>query len=244
MATQSLEQIYNSIAPYYADGDGINDYYTLPIIKHFCPPSATSALEVCCGVGRIAVEIAKSVETVWGIDLSREMICRAKSKAEMASNKPVFAQGDVLAFDFGDQKFDYIYGVYLVTYFQIDALIQKLTPLLRKDGRLVIIDGTHGPGVPGAMRSGLRDMFRQSADYTKFMQRYGLSASTWEWFVHQLKRRALLSSPGWKQVEQWKREQGSNTNSKIWTEELISILPNVKIEQITSRLACAMWDRT
>jgi SAM-dependent methyltransferase len=244
MPTLSIEQIYNSLAPYFADGDGINDYFTLPIIKHFCPSSATSALEVCCGVGRIAVEIAKNVRTVWGIDLSSEMICYAKQKAETAPNKPVFTQGDVLTFDFGTQTFDFIYGVYFITYFQVDALIQKVIPLLNKGGRFFIVDGTQGPGVPGAQPHGLGDKFRQYTDYSKFMRRYGMSVNCLGWFMHRLKRRALLSSAGWKRVEQWKREQGNNANSQIWTEQLLTILPNVKIEQITSRLACARWDRT
>ena len=243
MSAESLEQIYNSIAPRYAQGDGINDFYTMPIVKHFCPPAANSVLEVCCGAGRIAVEIAKNVSTVWGIDLSSEMICYARRNADMASNKPVFTQADLLAFDFGGQTFDYIYGVYFVTYFQVDALLQKLIPLLNEGGRFLIIDGTHGPGDPGATPFRFRDLFRQYVDYTKFMQRYGMSVNRLGWFVHRLKRRALLASPGWRKVEGWKREHGNNTNSKIWTEQLLTILPNAKIEQITSRLVCAIWDR-
>ncbi len=240
---QSLEQIYNLLAHRYADGDGINEYFTLPVIKHFCPATASSALEVCCGVGRIAVEVAKNVQTVWGIDLSSEMICHAKRNADTVTNKPVFAQGDLLSFDFGDQTFDYIYGVYFITYFQVDALLAKLIPLLRKGGRLFIIDGSRGPGDPNARPVRLIDIFRQYVDYNQFMRRHGMPVSSWRWFAHQLKRRALLTSPGWKQIEQWKREQENHTNSQLWTEQLLTILPDAKIENITSRLACARWDR-
>lgn len=241
---QSLAQIYNFLAHRYANGDGINEYFTLPIIKHFCPPTANSSLEVCCGVGRIAVEIAKNVQTVWGIDLSSEMICHAERNADTASNKPVFRQGDLLSFDFGGQTFDYIYGVYFITYFKTDTLLRKLIPLLRNGGRLVIIDGALGPGDPKAKSFRWKEKFHQYVDYSKFMRRYGMSVSTWGWFVHQLKRRTLLASPDWKQVERWKRERGGITNSQLWTEQLLTILPDAKIENITSRLACATWDRT
>ncbi len=243
-AQSSLEQIYNALAHRYAAGDGINEYFALPIVKHFCPPSAARALEVCCGIGRIAVEIASGVQTVWGIDLSGEMICCAKRNAETASNKPVFLQGDLLTFDFGDQTFDYIYGVYFITYFQVNAVLQKLMSLLRQGGRLVIIDGTRGPGDPNARPAGWIDVFCQYIDYAKFMRRYDMPVGTWGWFAHRLKRRTLLASGGWKQVERWKRAQGDITNSQLWTEQLLTILPDATIENITSRLACARWDRT
>ena len=72
MSKESLAQIYDALAHRYADGDGINDFYTLPLVKHFCLPSVNNALEVCCGAGRIAIELAKNIQSVWGIDLSFE----------------------------------------------------------------------------------------------------------------------------------------------------------------------------
>ena len=164
---ESLAQIYDLLAPRYADGDGINDFYTLPIVKHFCLPSARCALEVCCGVGRIAVELTKNVQSVWGIDLSPEMIAIARQRSQSVPNKPVFIQGDLSAYDFGDQSFDYIYGAYFTAYFEIGALIRKLITLTRTGGRIVFIDGLQGPGI-GSFR--LMDIARQYIDYTRFMR--------------------------------------------------------------------------
>ncbi len=238
--TESLAQIYDSLAHRCAAGDGINDYYTLPIIKHFCPPSANSALEVCCGVGRIAVELAKRVPSVWGIDISQEMIANARQRSQVVPNPPIFVHGDVLTYDFGGQTFDYVYGVYFVTYFEVSALLEKLIPLTRAGGRIFFVDGLLGPG---AASFRLVDVARQYIDYTRFMRQHGMSVDSLGWFVHRLKRRAFLVSEGWKKVERWKRTHRDNHSQLSWTQQFSSTLSDAKIEQITPRLACAVWDR-
>jgi ubiquinone/menaquinone biosynthesis C-methylase UbiE len=59
LASESLAQIYGSLAHRYAQSNGINDFCMLPLVKRYCPPSATRALEVCCGAGGFAIEFAK-----------------------------------------------------------------------------------------------------------------------------------------------------------------------------------------
>jgi ubiquinone/menaquinone biosynthesis C-methylase UbiE len=237
---ESLARIYDALAWRYAKGDGINDFYTLPIIKCFCPSSARCALEVCCGVGRIAVELAKNVQSVWGIDLSLEMIVDARQRAQSISNRPVFIQGDLSAYDFGAQTFDYIYGAYFTAYFEIGALLQKLIPLTRPGGRIFFIDGLQGPGI-GSFR--LADVVRQYGDYVRFMRQHGMSVDTLQWFVHRLKRRMFLASKEWKKVERWKREHRDRNPQSNWAEQFLRVLPDAKIEHITPRLTCAIWDR-
>jgi ubiquinone/menaquinone biosynthesis C-methylase UbiE len=241
MSKESLAQIYDSLARRYAEGDGINDYYTLPIVKHFCPPSASSALEVCCGVGRITVELAERIPSVWGIDLSPEMIACARRRSQVASNKPVFIQGDLSTHDFGDQTFDYVYGAYFTAYFEFGALLQKLIPLTRAGGRIFFIDGLQGPGISSFR---VLDIARQHTDYARFMRRHGMSFNGLGWFVHRWKRKMFLASEDWRKVECWKREHRGSNSQPNWTEQFLGALPNARIERITPRLVCAIWDRT
>ncbi len=214
-AKESLKQVYDSIASRYEAGDGINDYFTLPIVQHYCPHSAHSVLEVCCGVGRIATELAKNIECVWGIDLSQEMIRYARRRSEGLVHPPVFLQGDLLAYDFRSQTFDYVYGVYFTAYFEIAKLLDKLIPLTRPGGRIVIIDGLLGPG---AMSFRPLDVLRQDYGYIRFMRQYGIPVNHLGWFTHQLKRRLFLASSQWKQVERWKRANLSNGQKPSWAD--------------------------
>jgi ubiquinone/menaquinone biosynthesis C-methylase UbiE len=237
---ESLAQIYDALAHRYAEGGGINDYYTLPLIKHFCPPNVSRALEVCCGAGGIAIELARNVPSVWAIDLSPEMIACARQRSQDVTNKPVFIQGDLSVYDFGGQTFDYVYGAYFVAYFEIRPLLQRLVRLTRADGRICFVDGLQGPGMSSFR---LRDVARQYADYTRFMQRHGMSVDALQWFVHRLKRRRLLVSRDWRQVERWKREHRGSDPQSIWTEQFLEALPGARIERITPRLVCVIWDR-
>lgn len=237
---ESLKQIYDSLADQYEVGDGINDYFTLPIIRQYCPRSAQSVLEVCCGVGRIATELAERIECVWGIDLSKEMIGYARQRSQGVAHPPVFVEGDLLAYDFHGQTFDYIYGVYFVTYFETVRLFDRLISLTRPGGRIVIIDGLLGPGATSLR---LQDLARQYLDYVRFLRQRELPVDHLGWFTHRLKRRTFLTSSGWKKVERWKRENSGNSQKPIWAEEFRRRLPDAKIEHITPRLACAIWDK-
>jgi ubiquinone/menaquinone biosynthesis C-methylase UbiE len=239
-STQSLSQIYDSLAHWYAGDAGINEFLTMPLVQHFCPPGAKSALEVCCGVGRNAIELSKQVESVWGIDLSHEMIATARRQSEGITNPPHFVQGDLLAYDFGGQTFDYVYGAYFITYFDADALLQKLVSLTHPGSRLLILDGLLGPG-QGKFR--VEDILRQAREYVHFMRRHGMPGDYVGWFLYRLRRRAFLDSNDWKRVERWKREHSLATPRVTWGEQFREMLPDAKIEYLPPRLACAIWDR-
>ena len=237
---ESIAQIYDSLAHWYAGREGINEFLTMPLVQHYCPPGAKSALEVCCGVGRNAIELSKRVESVWGIDLSHEMIETARLQSDASANPPHFVEGDLLKHEFGGQTFDYVYGACFITYFDTDTLFRKMISLTHPGSRLFIFDGLLGPG-QGKFR--VVDILRQARGYVRFMRQHGMPADYVGWFLYRLKRRAFLVSNDWKRVERWKRERSTAVTKTTWGERFREMLPDAKIEYITPRQACAVWDR-
>lgn len=60
-------------------------------------------LDIACGTGRHAVELAKRGYTITGIDLSADQLNRAGEKAKAASVRIVFLQKDATQLDFNEQ---------------------------------------------------------------------------------------------------------------------------------------------
>ena len=61
-------------------------------------------LEVACGTGRVAIELAREGFNLTGVDLSGEMLAVARAKVGVAAN-PRFVLGDMRTFELGD-RFD------------------------------------------------------------------------------------------------------------------------------------------
>jgi hypothetical protein len=145
------------------------------------------------------------------------MIAHAWRRSQNVANKPVFVQGDLCAYDFGDQTFGFIYGTYYVTYFQVSALLEKLVPLTRVGGRICLVDGLRESN---ASRFRILDLARQYVDYARFMRQHGMPFSSLDWFAYRFKRTMLLISKDWKKVERWKQEQRGDKPHQIWTEQI------------------------
>ncbi len=64
-------------------------------------------LDVGCGTGRHSIELAKRGYTVTGIDLSDNMLDKARSKAKEAGVEVTFMQADARDFNF-NEKFDLV----------------------------------------------------------------------------------------------------------------------------------------
>jgi 2-polyprenyl-3-methyl-5-hydroxy-6-metoxy-1,4-benzoquinol methylase len=67
--------------------------------------TSKTILDIGCGTGRHAIELTKRGYQVVGIDLSKEMLAKAKEKAQAANVEVQFLERDARDFQF-DQKFD------------------------------------------------------------------------------------------------------------------------------------------
>lgn len=101
------------------------------------PKTARTILDVGCGMGRLTAQIATSDRNVLGIDLSPEMIARAREKAEPGLS---FRCGDFLTHDFGLAKFDCVVTVAAFHHLPVDLALARLVELVENRGRLIIHD--------------------------------------------------------------------------------------------------------
>lgn len=103
-------------------------------------------LEVGCGIGLLACEMAREVGTkgrVTGLDGSPAMIEAARERAERQnlSNHLEFVVGDATGLDFPSEAFDFVVAVQVYLYVtEIERALAEAARVTRRGGRLVIVD--------------------------------------------------------------------------------------------------------
>ena len=111
---------------------------------------AKSVLDIGCGTGGHAVLLAERGYDVVGVDLSPDMLARARAKAEAAGRSIEFVEGDARSFDVG-RTFDVATFFFAVLgYQQTNEDVRAALGTARRhlnDGGLLFFDIWNGPGV-------------------------------------------------------------------------------------------------
>lgn len=98
-------------------------------------------LEVCCGGGRLVVELLKSGVDAYGIDLSPRMVAIAKTKLTQAGFDPERVSiADVTQLPFGDNEFDTVISTGSIALFSLSsqrAAIREMARTARGEVRLL-----------------------------------------------------------------------------------------------------------
>ena len=102
--------------------------------------AGTRALDLACGTGDIAYELARRGARVIGLDLTHRMLQLAQAKN--AGARPVcFVAGDMMALPFPDASFDLVttgYGIRNVP--RIEPALAEIRRVLRSGGLLLSLD--------------------------------------------------------------------------------------------------------
>jgi ubiquinone/menaquinone biosynthesis C-methylase UbiE len=147
---------FDEIAPYYdlffRGLPGDKSFYAIEAFK------ADSVLELTCGTGRITLAIAEKGARIIGLDVSREMLSKAKEKASLRGlNNVRFIRADMRSFRLSE-KFDLVIIPYnaflhLTTIEDQKKTLGNIRKHMTPNGRLIFdvfvpdlrkITGNHG----------------------------------------------------------------------------------------------------
>jgi ubiquinone/menaquinone biosynthesis methyltransferase len=101
----------------------------------------SSALDLACGTGDIAFELASRGARVTGLDLTTRMLELANAKPQAGATRGRFLAGDMMALPFGDNCFDVVttgYGIRNVPI--IETAIAEVKRVLRPGGVFLSLD--------------------------------------------------------------------------------------------------------
>ncbi len=146
-----IQTLFNRVAPTY---DQLNQVLSLGLhqiwkgmtVRWARPPRGGQVLDICCGTGDLALQLARQVGTqgrVYGLDFASEMLDIAAARATSLRPRHQFTwqQGDALQLPFSDQQFDSVtmgYGLRNVT--DIPQAVREIWRVLRPGGWAAILD--------------------------------------------------------------------------------------------------------
>ena len=114
----------------------------IELLKTWLPSTPAAILDVGCGTGSLSVALAGLGHQVTGIDLSPAMISLAEAKAAAHGHAITFHVMDAAVPQFPPRQFDLIVCRHLLWALPEPArVLQHWTDLLRRDGRLMLIEG-------------------------------------------------------------------------------------------------------
>ncbi|MEM1322637.1 MAG: methyltransferase domain-containing protein [Bacteroidota bacterium] len=108
-------------------------------IRQQLPSDCKSILEIGCGTGTLCRNLAAPIRKIEGIDLSRNMIIRARQLSRDYPNID-YQIGDFLEQDYPANSFHCIVAVATAHHMSMQAFLQKTRTLLRPGGRLILVD--------------------------------------------------------------------------------------------------------
>jgi ubiquinone/menaquinone biosynthesis C-methylase UbiE len=121
------------------------------IFREVFPEKCLRILDVGCGTGELSLLFAEMGHEVAGIDISLQMLKTATSKAEACGVNITFGEGDAEKPPFDTSSFDIVFSRHLLwTLPNPKAAVKNWKRVLRKDGKVVIIDGVWDSGSLGS----------------------------------------------------------------------------------------------
>lgn len=111
------------------------------LLERIGPPSGLRILDVGCGDGVLAVELARRGAIVAGVDISGEMIAAARRRAQSGALRIDFKRASAQALPFADDHFDVVTAVTVLCFIEDpDAAMREMVRVLKPQGRLVLGD--------------------------------------------------------------------------------------------------------
>jgi 2-polyprenyl-3-methyl-5-hydroxy-6-metoxy-1,4-benzoquinol methylase len=116
------------------------------------PRHARTALDVGCGDGLLAFDLAERGLTVTGIDVDPPSVERACANAR-ASTRTEFVLGDLFDYPFEAQSFDLVASISMLHHVDAACGLRRMRDLVRPDGVLVIVGFARPSSVTDHLRA-------------------------------------------------------------------------------------------
>jgi SAM-dependent methyltransferase len=123
----------------FDDGRWDHNRHYHPFLLRSLPVRRESALEIGCGTGEFARLLARHFERVTAIDLSPEMVGRARELSRGVALIE-FTQADVGSVALPPESFDCIASIATLHHLPLEDTLVKLSTALRPGGVLLILD--------------------------------------------------------------------------------------------------------
>jgi len=106
------------------------------------PEPRDLVLDVATGAGFLAFAFAERCRLVVALDLTLEMLSRARAVKAASASRALLVAGDVESLPFPGQVFDLVLCRYSFHHFpRPEVALQEMTRVCRDGGRVVVIDG-------------------------------------------------------------------------------------------------------
>lgn len=137
-STLQIQADFDRLAAFDDGGWDHNRHYH-PALLRSLPQKREMALEVGCGTGDFARTLARHFERVIAIDLSPEMVRRARELSRSVGNVEV-RQADILTWELPLATFDCIVSIATLHHLPLEEALTKLAAALRPGGVLLVLD--------------------------------------------------------------------------------------------------------
>lgn len=134
----SIEADFDRLALLDDEGWTANNHYHKFLLNHV-PQNCENALEIGCGTGAFARQLATRCKRVIALDLSPEMIRVARSRSARFDNLE-FQLADAMTWSFPQSQFDFICSIATLHHLQQRELFMKIKDALKPRGFLVVLD--------------------------------------------------------------------------------------------------------
>ena len=134
----TFEADFDRLALLDEEGWTTNNHYHDSLLKHV-PQNCENALEIGCGTGAFARDLAKICKRVVALDLSSEMIRIARARSGQFENLE-FELANAMTWNFPQSHFDFVCSIATLHHVQQLPLLVKMRDALRPGGVLVILD--------------------------------------------------------------------------------------------------------
>jgi SAM-dependent methyltransferase len=146
MSTDEIRDVWDAEAATFDDepDHGLRDPITRgawrDLLLGHLPPAPARVADLGCGTGTLSVLLAGEGYDVTGVDLSPEMILRARAKA--AGHDATFAVGDAADPDLPPGSFDVVLSRHVLWALPDPAAgLARWVELLAPGGRLLLVEG-------------------------------------------------------------------------------------------------------